>query len=472
MHLLSKLEADAKENQRSAERTTAPSGTVDKPSPQWSRFDGTHQHAIVHDDDDGDAEEFDDDAVGAFDPRRAYKYFSNSARPHNAPLVSPPRKSIQAFLEVKRTSPATDTLSSVSDYCKRCLSQMRNGLLAAPVTATKSLCIYCDRRRLNLPLNEEFCLKCSVQLATSTERQSGMCASCRHTDLRCGFCQKHIDMCPQCGAVLCLRCHRRHQLRQVDEEEAATGFVAHDLREENEENVRPVRHHHRETMTTTTPSPPAANALRQQPQQRLRRVSNTYDEDRPIITHARSFADAVKNTNSNRRTPRSNPQPQHNHRHGGIRAAAHEDSDSEHDLPAIGFLRAGDEKPFSTNVPRTSIFHPDSRIDVPKLALNMHHGQVFVDEQASKYSTSYDAFPVPLMPTTSSSSSNSKINNQKAQAAGSKRSSVPTPPKRNPETSQAVRKLQEKWEVGGCVIAVGIYGWNEYPLRFSGLLVS
>lgn len=457
MHLLSKLDADTKANNnsnRSDERTAYSDNVVHKSTTlPWSRYDGAAAHAIIHDNDDteedvvngGATDDVDeDDDIDTFDPRKAYKYFSNSARLLNASVaagsvhaaISPPRKSFQAFMEVKRTSPS-DTLSTVSDYCKRCLSQMRNALATTTTTAinTKSMCVYCDRRRHNLPINEEFCLKCSVRLATATERQSGMCTACRRTDLRCGFCQKHIDVCPTCGAVFCLRCHRRHQLRQVDVEEASRStamLVGRRVHDENEENVRPIRHRE------LTPSPV------REPQRRSRRVSNNYDEDRPIITHARNFADAINNTNNStiRKTPRS-------HHHHAIRPAA-EDSDSEHDLPEIGFVRNDNngDKPFSTNLPRTSIFHPESRVDVPKLALNIHHGLVYVDEQASKYTTNYDAFPVPLMPTANSSNNTTNNKGQLGPVAVSsiKRSS-PTPPKRNTQPSQAVRMLQEKWEV-------------------------
>lgn len=449
MHLLSQLDNDATASKRRQQPTPPPrlprstdrTTQSDHGQSQAQRWTAMHQHNAEEDTGGGigAAQPTDDgDAFDPFDPRRAYKYFSNSARPQQQQTQhqqqqptrgEQPYKSFQAFELVMKhqASPSESqpsTITPSTDYCKRCMGHMRNAstnTIQQQQTPT-AVCQYCERRRHNLPIDEDFCLKCSVLLATQTERANGLCANCRRTDLRCGFCQKHIDVCPTCGAVFCLRCHRR-QLRNVDEEAEDEG--THPQLAENEENVRPPH--------KSRPSPPQ----RPVPVQRAH-IGGSYSDDRPIITHARNVP--VRH--------QSPPPP---------------DSDSEHDLPApIGHLirRHTDKAPFSINVPQTSIFHPKSRIDAPRLAVSIRHGQAFVDEQASKYTTNYDAFPVPLMPLASTSSTLAGRSERQT-------SSLPPPsPTRQPrnkaaetttttrtssQPSAAVRKLQQKWEASRCV---------------------
>lgn len=403
MHLLSQLDRDARPSVRPAANRTAISDSGKQALP-WSQNEMAIALPVV----DGDEDAENEAVFDTFDPRKAYKYFSNSARPqppsNNVALShakhTPPPKPFQAFLEVKRPSPSDAAASP--DYCKRCHDHMRT---AMPSSTIATVCNYCERRRHNMPINEDFCLKCSVLLATHTERQNGMCAHCRQTDLRCGFCRKHIDVCPTCGAVFCLRCHRR-QLRQVDEETVLTNAPS----AENEENVRPAKLHQ--------------HVQRSLPLQ-WTRPGNRYDDDeRPIIAHQRKVAAIGRSAITN----------------------DDDDSDSEHDLPSSFLVRQDDQQqPFSTNVSRSSIFHPHARTDAPKVAVSIRHGQVYIDEQASKYATSYDSYPVPLMPMTMGAKSvPAKPSPPMRQAA----------PQHDPKPSLAVRKLQQKWEVCICPMTV------------------
>lgn len=326
------------------------------------------------------------------DDRKVYQYFSNSAQYPSAQRlgtrVGPPIRSFRAFQEVnEEDEPIVYAASETSsEYCKRCQNHLK------PV-----VCNYCEKRRHNLPFNEEFCLKCSVPLSNSDEREYGMCLRCRQTDLRCGFCQKHIDVCPNCSAVFCLRCHRR-QLNDTPD------------------------------------------------QRQIKRRSQILQlsPDRPIRNHP--VRAAVKAPSIRSPTKQSE--------FGSFAA----DSDSEHDVIVPSVLNRHDEKPFSTNVPHTSIFHPKARVEEPQIAVNIRNGEIFIEElenklakyarnysdlrtmrehtlkvspprKATNYSGSdYDPFPVPLMPV--KQSSDAKYIYQ-----------------RRPKESTAVQRLKQKWEV-------------------------
>lgn len=331
------------------------------------------------------------------DDRKVYQYFSNSAPYSSADrmqtrLVVPPAiRGVDAFQELDE-EPTTSNLVAAyavsdtsSEYCKRCRNHMK------PV-----VCNYCERRRHNLPFNEEFCLKCSVPLSNLEERENGICQRCRQTDLRCGFCQKHIDVCPKCNAVFCLRCHRRQQTNNTGAD-------------------RP--NQHRERLLLLSPN--------------------------------------LKVRGEPRAADQSTKQSQF-----GTFAS---DSDSEHDVIIPSQVtRNHDEKPFSTNVPHTSIFHPNARVEEPRLAVNIRNGEIFVEEledKLAKYARNYsdlrqrkqplklspqnrhsrysdgdfDAFPVPLMSSTKQSSDTTN----------------PVHHKRANE-SVAVQRLTRKWEAS-CV---------------------
>lgn len=408
LHMLAKLNnGDATTSQNL--RTRSNNGSSVEQLQPWMRTSrriaddqsiaGTHSSHHIDDDDDDDNDDSDDvfaHQLNAFDPRKAYKYFSNSARP-TSPVASrrrggPPHAPIQAFVEQPATGRHRTTTSPITanDYCNRCLSHLtrkqlqQQQQLAAPDTTNQmpatTVCNYCERRRLMLPINEDFCLNCSVLLATHAERQNGMCTNCRRTDLRCGFCQKHIDVCPTCRVVFCLRCHRRQQQLEhvnTDCDGLSLGLPG------NEENFQPAIKYARPTRTHP-------------------------DDERPIIPHERRVAALRKS----------------------LERSTIVDHGDQHRLRPrwpVG------EKPFSTNVSPTSVFHPNARLDAPKLALNIRHGQVFVDQNASKYTTSYDAFPVPLMPPPYVATIPSR--------------SSPAQASQKPTSSEAVLRLQQKWEI-------------------------
>lgn len=332
------------------------------------------------------------------DDRKVYQYFSNSAQyPSSSslsqrlePRIVAPIRSFQAFQELDEDDePASNQIvyaasETSSEYCKRCQNHLR------PV-----VCNYCERRRNNLPFNEEFCLKCSVPLSDADERAHGMCRRCRQTDLRCGFCQKHIDVCPNCSAVFCLRCHRRQLNNDTGEQQ------------------------HPSHILELTP-------------------------DRTIRNRQQIRA-AVK-------------APSKQSEFGAFAA----DSDSDHDVIVPSLVHRSTGKPFSTNVPHTSIFHPKARVEEPRLAVNIRNGEIFVEElenKLAKYARNYsdlrtmrqpplkasppkkttpysgceyDPLPVPLMPVKHQSSDSKPIYQQH----------------RRPKESTAVQRLKQKWEVG------------------------
>lgn len=373
MHLLSKLENDHKklynpyderkaqsENGREQQRTTAvQSVVIDSPNP------------------------------------KAYKYFSTSA-PY-PPALDTIYKSTPHYVAANRTvfmdsaeeeigPPPVPPLPPAAQYCTRC----RNDLI-------ESVCAFCERKRNNLPINETHCLKCSTSLSTTADRAAGLCAFCRQTNLRCGYCHKPIDVCPNCNAVFCMRCHRRRQLQEQQQHE-------------NEENIRPSR---------------AA-------------IMAAYEYDRPIL--AVPSKPIVRPT-----SPYLKPKQSTMYRSFDIY-----DSDSEHDLPAgqSMVVRHDNKVPYSMNVERSSIFHPKRTVNEPNLAV----GHIFVedlDEKLAKYARNYgelrtrnsigtkrssygendDSFPLPLMP--------AAVSVAKEQLK----------PLQQTQDSPALKMLHRKWEV-------------------------
>lgn len=56
------------------------------------------------------------------------------------------------------------------------------------------------------------------------------------------------------------------------------------------------------------------------------------------------------------------------------------------------FVHRSDKKPYSINVEKNSIFHPDVKIEEPKLTLNIKHGRICVsdlDKKLEKYAINY-----------------------------------------------------------------------------------
>lgn len=326
---------------------------------------------------------------------KVYKYFSSSA--HYPPAVDTTYNSTPHYAAANRTlfmdsaeeelgpPPVPPLPPAAAQYCKRC----RNDLI-------ESVCAFCERKRNNLPINENNCLKCSTLLSSPVDRAAGLCTFCRQTNLRCGYCHKPIDVCPNCNAVFCMRCHRRRQ--QQDHQQ-----------HENEENIRP---------------------------------SRAAIMDRPIL--------AVQSKPSVRPTsPYLKPKQNTMYRSFDIY-----DSDSEHDLP-VGqsvVVRHDNKVPYSMNVERNSIFHPKKTVEEPKLAVGVKNGQIFVedlDEKLAKYARNYgelrnrnslankqssygendDSFPLPLMPAAVSVAKE----HQK--------------PQQQTHDSPALKMLHRKWEV-------------------------
>lgn len=321
---------------------------------------------------------------------KVYKYFSTSA--HYPPAVDTAYKSTPHYVGANRTlfmdsaeeelgPPPIPPLPPAAQYCTRC----RNDLNEEPV------CAFCERKRNNLPINENKCLKCSTSLASPVDRAAGLCAFCRQTNLRCGYCHKPIDVCPNCNAVFCMRCHRRRQ------------------QHENEENIRPSR------------------------------AAIMAAHDRPIM--AVQTKPLVRPT-----SPYLKPKQSTTYRSFDIY-----DSDSENDLPAgqSVVVRNANKVPYSMNVELTSIFNPKRTVDEPKLAVGVKNGHIFVedlDEKLAKYARNYgelrnrnsfgnkrssygendDTFPVPLMPAVSVAKENQK---------------------QETHESPALKMLHRKWEV-------------------------
>lgn len=326
---------------------------------------------------------------------KVYKYFSTSAQ---YPAAVDTYKSKPHYVAANRTvfmdsaeeeigPPPVPPLPPAT-YCMRCHNELN-----------EPVCAFCERKRNNLPINESNCLKCSTALTSPIDRAAGLCTFCRQTNLRCGYCHKLIDVCPNCNAVFCMRCHRRRQQQEHQ-------------KHENEENIRPSR--------------AAIMAV----------------DERPIL--------AVQSKPSVRPTsPYLKPKQSTMYRSFDIY-----DSDSENDLPAgqSVVIRHDNKVPYSMNVERSSIFYPRRMVDEPKLAVGVKNGQIFVedlDEKLAKYARNYgelrnrnsfgnkrtsydendDSFPLPLMP---AAVSVSKEHQQ---------------PLQQTHDSPALKMLHRKWEV-------------------------
>lgn len=394
MHLLSKLENDHKLYNPYVERKAQSENGKDK-----------LQVTIPNDNDDIVSDDY-----------KVYKYFSNSAQyPSTDNKVVRPHLHSMNVLQME-----SDHINhnKTMDYCKRCQSEL-----------FLTHCNFCERKRLNLPMNEHYCLKCSIPLKTALNRENGVCDRCRKTDVLCGFCQQQVEICPKCKAVFCLRCHQKHT-RQPPRPPLPASYKT------NEENTHKLR----------------KNML----------AIGVSHEDRPIITNV------LRASNNNPKTKTIASLP--------YQSFDLYESDSEHEFAEGNLFTSGrndGQKPYSTNVERNSIFHPNKKVEEPKLAVNIRNGQIFVedlDEKLAKYARNYsdlklnrsstttprrqssnqtyDTYPLPLMP----SSKNSPSYRQ---------------PEHRKKESPAVKMLQQKWEVSTICLFTQFTYKNEFLLDSS-----
>lgn len=335
---------------------------------------------------------------------KVYKYFSNSAAA-GGKSTSQYRRT--HFMETSDSSiehspppvppqrpPAPDSqklASEISIYCKRCLGNIDD-------EPPSVVCQFCERKRLHLPINEPFCLKCHIALTTPESRSTGLCRSCAaaSTQLRCGFCQKTIDICPRCNAVFCSTCH---QLRQ---------------QQENNENIRPNGGIMKRIIEVDRPivAAPTIMTSRSKPLP-SKVVAKTKSKVSPIVYRSFNvFADDL--------------------------SAERDDDDDD---ASVG-VRRTDRLPYSMNVERTSMFHPNRTI--PPAVAQPIMLRSDVNDRVARYARNYgelrgrrsmevekgnldDSCPVPLMPM---------------------KSATNLSPRKQPErTSHAVMQLQRKWEV-------------------------
>lgn len=330
------------------------------------------------------------------DDYKVYKYFSNSAQypVSENQIIRPHRHSSNALQNDSELDHINHNASQ--QYCQRCQGHLKE----------TPLCSFCERKRLNLPMNENFCLKCSMPLKTALNRENGVCDRCRRTDMLCGFCQKKVEVCPKCNAVFCLRCHQR-------------------------QDKQPPR-----------PPLPSYEDLEILPKSTKTILAITQrHEDRPIISNVLK----VTSNNSDKARNITNTLP--------YQSFDLYDSDSEHDFPEAQslFTVRDDRNPYSTNVDRNSIFHPNKKVEEPKVALNIRNGQIFVedlDEKLAKYARNYGELKsrtsttptprrqidnsFPLMPTV---------------VQASKKSPAYRQPEHRKKESPAVKMLQQKWDV-------------------------